>query len=181
MRKVIQSSTSEQVRMTLESVVTNGTGRPAYIDGYRVGGKTGTAQKVKDGKYMVGNYITSFMGFLPADDPQVIVYVAIDNAKGATQYGGTIAAPIVKTILEDAIEALDIPKRKGWTEKKYNYLDKKYATIPNVVGKSTEDAVKALDQFKVEFTGTGSRVRYQSPKAKTRIYEGETVRLYLTE
>lgn len=180
-RKVIQSSTSEQVRMTLESVVTNGTGRPSYIDGYRVGGKTGTAQKVKDGRYMVGNYITSFMGFLPADDPQVIVYVAIDNAKGATQYGGTIAAPIVKTILEDAIEALDIPKRKGWTEKKYNYLDKKYATIPNVVGKSTEDAVKALDQFKVEFTGTGSRVRYQSPKAKTRIYEGETVRLYLTE
>ena len=139
------------------------------------------AQKVKDGKYMVGNYITSFMGFLPADDPQVIVYIAIDNAKGATQYGGTIAAPIVKSILEDAIETLEIPRRKGWTEKKYNYLDKKYATIPDVVGKSTEDAVKALNKFKVEFTGTGNRVLYQSPKAKTRIYEGETVRLYLTE
>src|SRR5690606_24227872 len=65
-RKVISDETSQKVRYALESVVSNGTGRPAYIDGYRVGGKTGTAQKVKDGRYMVGNYIVSFIGFLPA-------------------------------------------------------------------------------------------------------------------
>ena len=95
-REVIKESTSVKVRYALESVVANGTGRNAYIEGYRVGGKTGTAQKVKDGKYMVGNYIVSFIGFMPADDPQIVVYVAIDNPKGVTQYGGTVAAPIVR-------------------------------------------------------------------------------------
>lgn len=180
-RKVISSKTSEQVRMTLESVVTNGTGRPAFIDGYRVGGKTGTAQKVKDGRYMVGNYITSFIGFLPADDPQVVVYVAIDNAKGITQYGGTVAAPIAKTILQDSITALQIPKRKGSSEKRYNYGDKKYVKVPNVVGKSTSEAMKELTSFKVEFSGTGETVAYQSPKAGEKILEGDVVRLLLKQ
>lgn len=179
-RKVISEETSKKVRSTLESVVTNGTGRPAYIEGYRVGGKTGTAQKVKDGHYMVGNYITSFMGFLPANDPEIVVYVAIDNAKGVTQYGGTVAAPIVKTILEDAIVALDIKKPGGDTEKKYNYLDKKYKTVPNVVNMSVKEATEKLKDFKVEYSGNGDKVTYQSPKAKSRIYEGETVRLMLS-
>ena len=92
MRSVISEETSATVRYALESVVANGTGRNAYIENYRVGGKTGTAQKVADGKYMVGNYILSFIGFLPADDPEVIVYVAVDNPKGVTQYGGTVHA-----------------------------------------------------------------------------------------
>ena len=179
-RKVISEETSKKVRSTLESVVTNGTGRPAYIEGYRVGGKTGTAQKVKDGHYMVGNYITSFMGFLPANDPQIVVYVAIDNAKGVTQYGGTVAAPIVKTVLEDSIVALDIKKPGGDTEKKYNYLDKKYKTVPNVVNMSVKEATEKLKDFKVEYSGNGDKVTYQSPKAKSRIYEGETVRLMLS-
>lgn len=178
-RKVISEETSEKVRYALESVVSNGTGRPAYIDGYRVGGKTGTAQKVKDGKYMVGNYIVSFIGFLPADDPQVIVYIAVDNAKGVTQYGGTIAAPIAKTILNDAITSLNISKREGSTEKKYNYNDKKYIDVANVIGMEKNDAIKNLKSFKVEYTGTGNRVTYQSPSAGERILEGETVRLLL--
>ena len=180
-RKVISDETSQKVRYALESVVTNGTGRPAFIDGYRVGGKTGTAQKVKDGRYMIGNYIVSFIGFLPADDPQVIVYVAVDNAKGVTQYGGTIAAPIAKNILKDAISALNIQKREGASEKKYNYLDRKYATIENVVGMTPSEAIKALKPFKVEFSGTGSTISYQSPSAGERIYEGETVRLLLSD
>lgn len=178
-RKVISEETSEKVRYALESVVSNGTGRPAYIDGYRVGGKTGTAQKVKDGRYMVGNYIVSFIGFLPADDPQVIVYIAVDNAKGVTQYGGTIAAPIAKTVLTDAITALNIDKRSGSTEKKYNYNDKKYIDVANVVGMNKNDAIKNLKSFKVEYTGTGDTVTYQSPMAGERILEGETVRLLL--
>ena len=91
-RKVISEDTSNKVKYELESVVARGTGHNSYIAGYRVGGKTGTAQKVENGRYLVGNYITSFIGFLPADDPKVIVYVAIDNAKGVTQYGGTVHA-----------------------------------------------------------------------------------------
>lgn len=178
-RKVISEETSEKVRYALESVVSNGTGRPAYIDGYRVGGKTGTAQKVKDGRYMVGNYIVSFIGFLPADDPEVIVYIAVDNAKGVTQYGGTIAAPIARTILNDAITALNIDKRSGSTEKKYNYNDKKYVNVANVIGMDKNEAIKNLKSFKVEYTGTGNKVTYQSPSAGERILEGETVRLLL--
>lgn len=176
-RKVLSEETSEKVRYALESVVTNGTGRPAFIDKYRVGGKTGTAQKVQNGRYMVGNYIVSFMGFLPADDPKVIVYVAVDNAKGVTQYGGTIAAPIARNILLDAIDALEIEERIGWSEKEYNYYDKKYIEIPNVVGMKVKDALKLLKSFKIEFTGTGEVVKYQTPSSGTRIYEGESVRL----
>ena len=73
-------------------MVARGTGHNAYIAGYRVGGKTGTAQKAVNGAYLSGNYITSFIGFLPADNPQIVIYVAIDNAKGVTQYGGTVHA-----------------------------------------------------------------------------------------
>ena len=178
-RKVISSTTSEKVRYALESVVTNGTGRNAFIDGYRVGGKTGTAQKVQDGHYMVGNYIVSFMGFMPANDPEIIAYVAIDNAKGITQYGGTIAAPIVKSILTDAIDILNIKKPKGASEKNYNYTDKKYVTVPSVVGLSLKEAMLKLKDFKVEYSGKGKKVFYQTPSKNTRTYEGETVKLYL--
>ena len=178
-RKVISEDTSKKVRYALESVVTNGTGRTAFIDGYRVGGKTGTAQKVKDGRYMVGNYIVSFIGFLPANDPEVVVYIAIDNAKGITQYGGTIAAPIAKAVLTDSIRILNIKKPTGSSEKKYNYNDKKYINIPNVEGMSLKDAIKELKGFKVEYTGTGDRVIYQSPKEGERILEGEVVKLML--
>ena len=177
-RKVISDETSKQVRYTLESVVTNGTGRNAFIDGYRVGGKTGTAQKVDNGHYMIGNYIVSFIGFMPANDPEVIVYVAIDNAKGITQYGGTVAAPIAKAILNDSINILNIKKPSGASEKNYNYLDRKYVTIPNVINMELSDAIKNLKQFKVEYTGNG-KVIYQSPTSGTRIYEGETIKLML--
>ena len=128
---------------------------------------------------MVGNYIVSFMGFVPADDPQVVVYIAIDNAKGVTQYGGTVAAPIARNVLLDCIDILKIEKREGWSEKEYNYLDRVYYDIPNVVGMDSKEAVKALGKFKVEFSGSGEKVIYQSPEAGVRIYEGEVVRLML--
>lgn len=180
-RKVISEDTSEKVRYALESVVTNGTGRNAFIDGYRVGGKTGTAQKVKDGRYMVGNYIVSFIGFMPANDPEIVVYIAVDNAKGITQYGGTIAAPIARTILQESIDILNIEKPVGASEKKYNYLDRKYATVPDVTNMTLKEALQNLKGFKVEYTGTGSKVIYQSPSKETRIFEGETVKLMLGE
>ena len=180
-RKVISEDTSDKVRYALESVVARGTGHNAYIGGYRVGGKTGTAQKVKDGKYMTGNYITSFIGFLPADDPQVIIYIAIDNAKGVTQYGGTVAAPIAKNVLLSCIDILNIKERKDAIEREYLYTDKQYATVPNVVGMKNSEAIKLLKQFKIEYTGNGSSIIYQTPSSGTSIYEGETIRLLLGE
>ena len=178
-RKVISDTTSKKVRFALESVVTNGTGRNAFIEGYRVGGKTGTAQKVENGRYMVGNYIVSFIGFMPANNPEVVVYIAIDNAKGVTQYGGTVAAPVARNILLDAINILDIDAPDGASEKRYQYYDKKYVTVPDVVNLSLNDAMKNLKPFKVEYSGSGEKVVYQTPSKDTRIYEGETVKLLL--
>ena len=179
-RKVISEDTSKQVRYALESVVALGTGRNAYIENYRVGGKTGTAQKVNNGVYMTGNYIVSFIGFLPADNPKVVVYVAIDNPKVFTQYGGTIAAPIAKNILTDAISALNIEPSLNVTEKKYQWYDTKYYTVPNVVGKSVTEAKKELKNFQVEYTGNGDMILTQSPEAGNRIAENSKIRLLLS-
>ena len=165
--------------MTLESVVSLGTGRNAYIDGYRVGGKTGTAQKVNNGVYMTGNYIVSFIGFLPANNPKVVIYLAIDNPKGIVQYGGTVSAPVVRNIMLDAIEALNIEKQEGGTEKEYQWYDKKYYDVPNVKGMSKKEASSSLSNFALEYSGSGDTVISQSPEEGTRIMEGEKVRLYL--
>lgn len=180
-RQVISRESSDIVKYALESVVQNGTGRNAFIDGYRVGGKTGTAQKVKDGHYMVGNYITSFIGFLPADDPQVIVYVAVDNAKGISQYGGTVAAPIARNILVDSISALGIKKRGDAGEKNCKVGEKHYKVIPDVVGMNVSEAQKLLSDFSLEFSGSGSVVGYVSPSVGERVLEGDVVRIYLEE
>ena len=178
-RKVISEETSKLVRYALESVVANGSGRSAYIENYRVGGKTGTAQKVSNGVYMDGNYILSFMGFMPADDPEIVVYVAIDHPQGVTQYGGVVAAPVAKSVLETAISVLGIEPSQDGMEKEYNWLDTKYVQLPDVTGLSLEDAKKNLKGFSVEYSGVGENVVYQSPSANTYIKEGGTVKLML--
>ena len=178
-RTVISEETSKEVRRALESVVTNGSGRSAYIEGYRVGGKTGTAQKVENGQYLVGNYILSFIGFLPADDPQIVVYVAINNPKRVVQYGGVVAAPVAKSILLDAIDALEVEKRNVTSEKKYNWNDKKYYTVENVIGKTPKEAASILSKFTIEYSGSGNVVIEQSPEAGTRLEETSVVRIML--
>ena len=177
--EVISEETSSLVRYALESVVANGSGKNAYIENYRVGGKTGTAQKVENGVYLDGNYILSFMGFLPADDPEIVVYVAIDNPKGVTQYGGVVSAPIARNVMLSAIDILDIkPSREGMA-KEYTWLDKKYSILPNVVGMSREEATKALKNYKIEYSGTGDTVIYMSPEAGFYAPEGKTIMLLL--
>ena len=106
-KRVISKETSSLVKYALESVVANGTGHNAYIENYRVGGKTGTAQKVVDGKYSASSYILSFIGFLPADDPKAVIYVAIDNAHNVTQYGGTASAPVAKNVMQSIINNMN--------------------------------------------------------------------------
>ena len=177
-KEIISKETSEKVRYALESVVANGSGRTSYIDGYRVGGKTGTAQKVENGRYLSNNYILSFIGFLPADSPKVVVYIAIDNPKGTVQYGGTTVGPISKAVLKDCIKALDIPKSDGGKEKKYQWPNPKTVTVPDVTGKSIEEAKKELNGLNVIIKGDGKTVLHQSPEAKTKLDEGKTVRLF---
>ena len=178
-RKVIKESTSKEVRRALESVVTNGSGRNAYIEGLRVGGKTGTAQKVKDGKYMVGNYILSFIGFMPANDPKIVVYVAINNPKRVIQYGGVVSAPIAKSILLDAEDALGIKRQDTKDEMKYDWDDKKVYKVPNVVGLNVKEVKEKLSNFNVTYNGEGNIIISQSPEANKKIEEGSTIRLML--
>ncbi len=178
-RQVISSETSKLVRHALESVVANGSGKNAYIENYRVGGKTGTAQKVKDGKYLSGNYILSFIGFMPADSPEIAVYVAIDNPKGVTQFGGVVSAPIAKSVLNSAIEILDIKPSLETMPREYTWLDVKYVKMPNVIGLSKEEAKKVLKGFKVEYSGPGDTVIYQSPESEYYVEETGTIKILL--
>ena len=179
-RQVVSEETSKLVRHTLESVVANGTGKNAYIENYRVGGKTGTAQKVNNGIYMVGNYILSFIGFLPADKPEYIVYVAIDNPKGVTQYGGTVSAPIAKNVMKSIIDIKNIKQdNSGMIRNEYTWLDTKYVMMPDVVGMSLKDAQKTLKGFKIEYTGTGETVIEQEPVSGQYVKETSTIKLML--
>ena len=92
-----------------------------------------------------------------------------------------MAAPIAKNFMLSAIDVLDIKKRNNEIEREYLYTDKQYAKVPNVVGMSVKDAIKELKKFKVEYSGSGDIVTYQSPNSGEDIYEGETIRLLLNE
>lgn len=179
-RQVISKQTSDLVKFALESVVSNGTGRNAYIENYRVGGKTGTAQKVENGHYMVGNYIVSFIGFMPADNPEIVVYVAIDHPKGITQYGGTVAAPVAKAILESYINIRKLEPVDDSMPRVYNWNDIKYQRLPNVVGMDIENAKKTLKGYKLEYSGDGTKVLYQSPRANLYVQDNSIVKLMLS-
>lgn len=178
-RKTISESTSKTMRMALESVVALGGGKAAYIDGYRIGGKTGTAQKVKDGAYLVNNYIMSFVGIVPSNDPEAVLYIAIDNPKNTALLSSYTTTPIARRILLDVIDALHIPKQEGGLEKDYTWSDKVYYQVPNVIGKTKEEATKMLEKFHVEYSGSGDKIIAQSPEDDERIEEGATVKLLL--
>ena len=177
---IISSKTSELVRFALESVVAKGSGHNAYIENYRIGGKTGTAQVVENGHYSDNKYILSFIGFMPANNPEIVVYVAISNAKGVTQYGGTVSAPVARNIFLSAINIFNIKPDYNGIEKEYTWLDKKYVVVPDVVGKSIDDAKKALKGFKIEYTGSGNTIVYQSPIAGSYAMEGGIIKIMLS-
>jgi len=177
---VIKKETSELVKYVLESVVANGGGHNAYIEGYRVGGKTGTAQKVgPDGRYMVGNYVLSFMGTIPANDPEFVVYIAVDGASGVTQFGSAVSAPIAQSIMKTAISLYDIKGDPEGLPRDYFWYETKYITVPDVTGMSKKEAAKNLFGLVVEYSGIGDTVVDINPHVGTRIKEGSTVKLML--
>ena len=178
-RKVISSETSAIMRHALESVVAKGGGKAAYIEGYRIGGKTGTAQKVKDGRYMVGNYIMSFMSVVPSNDPEAVFYLAIDNPKNTALLSSYTTTPIARRVLLDIIDALDIKEQKEGMEKDLEWTDKIMYQVPSVVGKNVKEAKKLLSNFTIEYSGTGETVISQSPDANTKLEDRGTVRLLL--
>ena len=178
-RKTISKETSDIMKYSLESVVARGGGHYAYIDGYRVGGKTGTAQKVENGRYLVNNYIMSFMSIIPANKPQAVFYLAIDNPKHTALLSSYTTAPIARRVLLDIINALNIERQDGGIEPVHLWNDPVYYEVSNVVGLGKREAEKKLLYFNIEYSGIGDYVVSQSPLAGTRMEMGSTIRLML--
>jgi stage V sporulation protein D (sporulation-specific penicillin-binding protein) len=177
-RRVISEETSKEIRHALETVVAQGSGFRAFVDSYRIGGKTGTAQKAQNGRYLENNFIVSFMGFAPADDPQIVVYVAVDNPKGGLIFGGTVAAPIVGSIMKDGLMALGVEPRKDQIEKEIKWPDRPLITLPDLTGMTKLEITEQLLDLKIDASGEGDIVVRQSPEAGSKVKEGSTVRLY---
>ena len=180
-RQVISEKASKEVREALESVVANGSGRQSFRDFMRIGGKTGTAQKAVNGRYVEGEYIVSFIGFAPIDDPEIVVYIAIDNPKHSLQFGGVIAAPIVGQIIEDSAPYIGFEKRTIQIDKEYRWGDRLEARVPELVGEKKEVVMDLNEPFRIEWHGTGSIIESQLPEAGSKLSIDGTIHLYLRE
>ncbi len=178
-RQVISESTSRQLRSILEQVVgdpKDGTGRNAAVAGYRIGGKTGTSEKVSlEARTGQKEYIVSFIGFAPADDPKIVLLVFLDtpsNASGVYVSGGQMAAPVVGRMLADIL-----PYLGAEPESETHAL----AIMPQTVGRSLRDAGRAVEEAGLRFRtiGEGSLVTDQLPRAGAEIAAGSQTILYL--
>ena len=178
-RKTITKETSDIMKYALESVVAVGGGRYAFIKDYRVGGKTGTAQKVENGEYLVNNYIMSFMAVVPSNDPKAVLYLAIDNPKKTALLSSYTTAPIARRILLDVIDALEIPKQEGGIEEKYIWDDIKYVEVPNLIGLKKSEAARLIYPVELEVSGSGDTIIEQSPSVGEKIDITSKIRVLL--
>lgn len=172
-RQVISEETSKTMCKILESVVSEGGGRNAYLAGYRVAGKTGTSEKQPRGN---GKYVASFVGFAPADDPEIVCLVILDQPPvGATYYGGLIAAPVVKNILEESLQYLGVEPE--YTQEEMEMID---ITVPDVTGKTRKEAETILKEegVNITFRGQGDIVLDQVPKAYSKLARNSKVVAY---
>lgn len=172
-RQVITKETSDKMRYALESVVANGGGRSAYIEGYRIGGKTGTAQKAQNGVYLANEYILSMISAAPMEDPQIVLYIAADAPQNDILYGGTVIGPVIKNCLADILPYLEVEKTQEQLPKKYVWGDTNRITVNDFIGKEKKAVVQEGLQF--EFSGEGDTVIDQLPEAGTVLDEGGKV------
>lgn len=179
LRQVISPETSQLERELLETVVSNGSGRNAYIEGYSVGGKTGTAQKPEPGGgYSTTDYIVSFIGFAPVDDPRLVALVVVDSPKGYPVYGGTIAAPVFREVVKDSLRYLGVPMRYQSGEKP---SDAGMVVVPPVVNLPLQEAEEILAEkgLNYEHIGSGQFVYGQVPLDGVQVKKGSKVLLNL--
>lgn len=174
-RKVISAETAATTRQILESVVTNGTSKNAYIPGFRIAGKTGTSEKLPRGN---GKYIASFAGFAPANDPEIIGLLILDEPMGDSHMGGQIAAPTFKLIFDDVLRYLNIEPQ--YTAEELETMD---LPVPNVEGISVSDVPAAFENtgLKYQIVGDGETIVSQTPKGGTALPSSSTVVLYTKE
>ncbi|MEW5865379.1 MAG: stage V sporulation protein D [Bacillota bacterium] len=180
LRQVISKETSHELSLILESVVVNGSGYRAKIPGYRVAGKTGTAEKPEAGVYGEKR-VASFLGFAPVEDPKISVLVVWDEPDVGIRYGGVLAAPVFQAVVRDALRYMGVPPTSP-PEQGEAGRSVELVAVPDLIGRSSEDAAKALvTEFglEVRVKGSGNVVRDQTPRPGARVARGTTVVLYL--
>lgn len=180
-RKVLSSKTASEMREIMEYVVSEGSGGNAKITGYRIGGKTGTANKVENGKYG-DNYYSSFIGMAPMDDPKVSILVIVDSPKGS-YYGSIVAAPIAKSILSDVLRYMNISPE--YTDEEKAAIEGNYTVVPNVTGKEFSEAAGIIGGKDLKYSRPKSArdddnftVVDQYPKAGTKVKKNSVVYVY---
>ena len=180
-RQVISAETSDKVRECLEWVVSGGTGRNGQVTGYRVGGKTGTADKTgtRTADNPKGDVVVSFMCFAPADDPQVIMLLTMDTPSrntGVYVSGGNMVAPTASRIMGEILPYLGV--EPDYTAEELVGAD---ATVPNVVGKTLEEAQAKLTGagFSCRTVGSGATVTDQTPAGGAIVPNNASIILYL--
>lgn len=168
----ISEETSATMRELLELVVSEGGAKNAAIEGYRIGGKTGTAQVYKDGRIARDVHIGSFLGFAPADDPRIALLVIVDEADVPVDYGGTTAAPFARQILADVLPYLGC--------KPSSQDEREEIAVEDVVGLPLWQARKVIAEqgFSVLDDGAGDTVTAQMPSGGGKLIEGGQVMLY---
>ncbi|GBF11985.1 penicillin-binding protein [Tepidibacillus sp. HK-1] len=176
-KRVISEETAKKTREVLEKVVDFGE-KPGYIEGYHVAGKTGTAQKIgPDGKYLKNKNIVSFIGFAPANDPKLIVYVAVDEPDlEIPYYGSTVAAPIFKEIMQNSLRYLKVPIDSNESIQKQKA---EIVKIPDFINQPLVNAKNSLIEKQILpiVIGNGKKVLQQFPEKDTEMAKGE--RAYL--
>ena len=179
-RQVISEETSKTMRETLESVVITNGGSNAYIQGYRIGGKSGTSQKIDEYGPVEGKniYVSSYVGFAPANDPEIIMLVMVDEPKGGKYFGSLVAAPVVSTVFEEALPYLGYFKE--YTQEEYSKLN---VVVPSVIGKDTAKAVETLKSLYVnpQVVGSGTKVVKQIPAAGAKMPKNGKIYLFTEE
>ena len=174
-RNVISEETSIQMRKILEQVVSEGTGKGAYVSGFRIGGKTGTSEKLPRGSE---KYIASFVGVAPAEDPQVVCLLLLDEPNAGATGGGAIAAPAVGRIMEDVLPYLGYEPQ--YTEENAEEIS---VSVPSIIGLTSQEATAKLekDGLLINIKGNGSKITTQIPEAGTKLHKGSVVIAYLQD
>lgn len=176
-RQVISAKTAAYMRTAMEAVVSEGTGKNAYVAGYRVGGKTATSEILKRKTDEEPRYTASFIGVAPMDDPQVAVLVAIqDLPQSAPHGGGAQAAPIVGRILNDVLPYLGVEQSYDDSES-----DRREYEVPSLINQTKENAQNAITNagLNCRFVGDGDKITDQVPTGGVKIPAGSQVILYL--
>jgi len=177
-RRVISPSTAQQLREFLVGVVTEGSGGNAAISGHTIGGKTGTAQKASGGSYAERKYVASFVGMVPAEDPELVCLVVVDEPSGVF-YGSQVAAPIFKAVMSDVLRYMGIAPSETADDGLENE-EEIIVQVPNLVNLDVDTAVGKLRSLGLtaEVVGEGLLVSSQTPSAGSTLYSGNTVALH---